>query len=54
VSWPPIAAVPALGRARPAAMRSAVDLPAPFGPTSATTVPGATASETSCSASKRP
>ena len=37
---------PACGFSSPASTRSSVDLPAPFGPTSATTSPGATASDT--------
>ena len=40
------ATVPACGASSPASTRSSVDLPAPFGPTSATVSPGATASET--------
>src|SRR3954471_9090721 len=37
-----ISRVPALGRSRPAAMRSSVDLPQPEGPTRQTNSPGST------------
>src|SRR5512135_2091925 len=39
---PPTSASPALGRSTPASMRSAVVLPAPSGPTSPNSSPGAT------------
>ena len=41
--------LPALGRISPASTRSSVDLPAAFGPMSATASPAPTASETPCS-----
>ena len=45
---------PAVGRTRPATIRSAVDLPEPFAPISAVEVPGATCSDTRRSATRSP
>ena len=45
---------PALGSSRPASVRTAVDLPLPFAPISATHCPGAIISEKSCSATSAP
>jgi hypothetical protein len=53
--WPPSTVMaPADGAARPTARFSSVLLPAPFGPTSATTWPAGIASEQSRSAHVRP
>ena len=50
-SWPPsTVALPSVGAVRPTDMFSSVVLPAPFGPTSATTCPSGTASVHSRSA----
>ncbi len=55
VAWPPrTVAVPAVGRVRPTAMFISVDLPAPFGPTSAARDPSGTARVQSCSAQDFP
>ena len=48
------AAFPPLGRARPAISRSSVDLPAPFGPTTARLVPSGMAKSTPRNATARP
>ena len=45
---------PEVGGISPHATCSVVDLPAPLGPSSATTVPGATARSTPCSTSMDP
>ena len=45
-SWPATVAVPASGRSRVARMRTIVVLPAPFGPSSASTEPVSTARST--------
>src|SRR6476619_7123681 len=42
-SWPRMRACPAVARCRPSSTRIAVDLPAPFGPSSPTTLPAGTA-----------
>src|SRR5579864_6824660 len=46
--------VPVVGRMRPAARLSSVDLPPPVGPTIATNSPGATDSETASTATYAP
>ena len=57
--WPAMAEsrkriAPRLGRTNPAMLRIRVDLPAPFGPITATISPGSTAMETPRSATTLP
>ena len=53
-SFPPITTVPLAGLSRPAATRRVVVLPAPFGPSSATTDERGTLMVTSCSTDDAP
>ena len=53
-SWPAMRAKPASGRERVASMRTVVVLPAPLGPSSATTVHGSTRRSRSSTATKLP
>jgi len=53
-AWSPIRTSPALGRMRPLTTLSSVDFPAPFGPSSANTLPGGTTRSTPWRTSMRP